>query len=123
MATYAMICNNDLIEVVYDCEKAPKWPPDALGNPVIAIECVPEATRDWDYNPETGEITEPVYTEPIEPEEPVRTPTQLDNIEATQLTIMTAMAEQYEESLERELTNMEVQATIYEAILEMGGAV
>ena len=50
-------------------------------------------------------------------------PTQLDNIEATQLTIMIAMAEQYEESLERELVNMEVQATIYEAILEMGGAV
>lgn len=58
-----------------------------------------------------------------EPEEPITPePTQLDNIENTQLTIMTALAEQYEESLERELTNMEVQATIYEAILELGGA-
>ena len=121
MSTYAMICNDRLIEVVYNCEKTPEWPPDAAGNRVVAIECVPEATRDWVYIPETGEIVESNYIEPSDPEEP--TPTQLDTITETQLIIMEAMAEQYEESLERELTNMEVQATIYEAILEMGGAV
>lgn len=72
--------------------------------------------------PEEPEISEEpeIPPEPEIPEDPK--PTQLDNIEATQLTIMTAMAEQYEESLERELINMEVQATIYEAILELGGA-
>lgn len=35
---------------------------------------------------------------------------------------MAAMADQYEESLEKDLRNMDVQATIYEAILELGGA-
>lgn len=48
-------------------------------------------------------------------------PTQLDNIESYQLILMEAMAEQYEEGLRRDLNNMETQATIYEAILELGG--
>ena len=47
---------------------------------------------------------------PQEEEEYV--PSQLDMIEETQLIMMEAMADQYEQSLERELTNMEVQATI-----------
>lgn len=54
--------------------------------------------------------------------------TQLDIIqesvssnENSQLTIMEALAEQYEENLEKDLNNMEVQATIYETILELGG--
>lgn len=55
-----------------------------------------------------------------EPETPQ--PTQLDKIQTAQLTIMAAMADQYEESLEKDLRNMDVQATIYEAILELGGA-
>lgn len=64
------------------------------------------------------------WNDPPAPEpEPIPKPTQLDNIESTQLVIMEAMADQYEESLEKELNNMEVQATIYEAILELGGNV
>lgn len=46
-------------------------------------------------------------------------PTQLDEIQETQLTIMEASAEQYEQQLEKDLNNMEVQATIYEAILSL----
>lgn len=52
----------------------------------------------------------------IEPE-----PTQLDRIEEQQLIIMTAQADQYEQNLENRLNDMEVQATMYEAILELGG--
>ena len=79
MATYAMICNNDVIEVLYDQEVAPVWPPDPAGNPVTSVECSAEATRDWDYNPETGEVYEPIPVEPEEP--PVPEPTQMDRIE------------------------------------------
>ena len=48
-------------------------------------------------------------------------PTQADRIEENQLILMEAMAEQYEESLENRLNDQEVQATIYETLLEMGG--
>lgn len=66
------------------------------------------------YNAETGEFMEP---EPIpEPE-----PTQLDEIQRTQIDIMEAMACQYEENLENQLMQMDVLATIYETQLELGG--
>ena len=72
--------------------------------------------------PDVDEENQEEVEEPIEPEVPVEPqPTQLDIITETQLIIMEAMAEQYEESMERDITNMEVQATIYEAILELGG--
>ena len=48
-------------------------------------------------------------------------PTQLDIIQEQQLIIMTAQADQYEQNLENRLNDMEVQATMYEAILELGG--
>lgn len=79
MATYAMICNNRVIDVLYNQEVEPKWPPVSDGATVIAAECSEKATRDWGYNPETGEVYEPI---PIEPEEPTAPePTQMDRIE------------------------------------------
>ena len=60
MATFAMICKNQVIEVLYDLEVAPVWPPDAAGNPVMSVECPAEATREWNYDPDTGRVTEPV---------------------------------------------------------------
>lgn len=54
--------------------------------------------------------------EPVEPQ-----PTQLDNIEETQLVIMEALADQYEQKLEQDLVIMESQATIFEMLLEIGG--
>ena len=54
-------------------------------------------------------------------EQPAPEPTQLDNIERVQLTMMEAMADQYEESQDRELTNMDVLATMYEEILSIKG--
>ena len=82
MATYAMICNNRVIDVLHNQEVEPKWPPDPAGIPVTAVLCSDEAARDWDYNPETGEVFEPVYIEPEESEETVKEPSQLDRIEA-----------------------------------------
>ena len=102
MATFAMICNNRVIEVLYDLEVAPNWPPDPSGNPVTSIECSAEATRDWDYNPETGEVFEPVYVEP-EPEEPITPePTQMDRIESmlTTLTSDTVSADSISTAIE-----------------------
>lgn len=68
MSTFAMICNNRVIEVLHDQEAAPIWPPDPDGNVVTSVECPAEATRDWAYNPETGEVFEPTYEPPEEPE-------------------------------------------------------
>ena len=118
MATYAMICDDRVIEVLYNQELAPIWPPDPMGNPVTAVECSNEATRDWAYNPETGEVYEPEEPEYIEPE-----PSKLDTIEESQLTIMEALADQYELNEERRIDDLEVQAEIYESILALGGNV
>lgn len=49
--------------------------------------------------------------------------TQLDEISNTQITMMEAMADQYEQNLQNQLTNMEVQATIYETLLEVQGGI
>lgn len=118
MKTYAMTINNLVVGVLPNRETIPQWPPDASGNPVIAIECGDYVELGMVYDQETNTFAFPDPVNP-EPEEPK--PTQLDTITETQLIIMEAMAEQYEESLERDITNMEVQATIYEAILELGG--
>lgn len=66
--TYAMICNGRVIEILYDQEVAPVWPPDMMGNPVTALECPEEATRDWAYDAETCTVYEPQDEEPTEEE-------------------------------------------------------
>lgn len=45
--------------------------------------------------------------------------TQLDSIEQTQLLIMEAMADQYEQRLETDLMMMDAQATTFEAVLSL----
>lgn len=75
---------------------------------------------DWDafgmiYDPETGTFFG--YTPPEPEPMPEPEPTQLDRIEEQQLTIMEALADQYEQQQETNLVNMEVQATIYEELL------
>ena len=115
---YAMICNNGVIEILNNQETIPEWPPTPEGYPVIAVECDETVELGMVYNPETGEFSEYV-PEPVKPIIPE--PTQLDNIEESQLVIMEAIAEQYEESEARYIDQLEVQATIYETILELGG--
>lgn len=57
----------------------------------------------------------------IFPEPELEPLTPLEEISNTQLTMMEAMADQYEGSLQAQLTNMEVQATIYETLLDIQG--
>lgn len=57
----------------------------------------------------------------IDTEIPLKNQTQLDAIEESQLVIMEAIADQYEQKIEQDLIMMESQATIYEMLLEMGG--
>ena len=45
--------------------------------------------------------------------------TEVVKMSDSQLTIMEAMAEQYEQNLENRLNDQEVQATIYEAVLTL----
>lgn len=45
---------------------------------------------------------------------------KLEKLEEQQIVTFEALAQQYEEGLQRELNNMEVQATIYEAVLSLG---
>lgn len=61
------------------------------------------------------------YTpEPIpEPIDPLKC--SIDVLSETQLITMEAIADQYEGSLQAQLTNMEVQATIYETLLDIQG--
>ena len=58
-----------------------------------------------------------------DPNIPEPEPSKLDTIEASQLTIMEALADQYELNEERRIDDLEVQAEIYESILALGGNV
>lgn len=118
---YAMTVSGRVIDIAVS-DAAPGYPPTNEGQEVVPIEISEdlELSIGLYYDAETGSF----YAK--EPDEVP--PTQLDTIqeaviknEESQLIIMEALAEQYEESLERDLANMEAQATIYEAILEMGG--
>ena len=84
MGTYAMICNNRVIEILYDMEVAPVWPPDPANNPVTAVLCDDTVERGMIYDSEAGVFSWPESDSHSEP-----TPTQLDRIEET-LAILTA---------------------------------
>lgn len=88
-------------------------------NMIFVMDDFTVDNKRWNYT--TSEWA--VYVaEPAPRNQKLLSPQQLDKIQTAQLTIMAAMADQYEESLEKDLRNMDVQATIYEAILELGGA-
>lgn len=59
--------------------------------------------------------------EVIFPEPEAKPLTPLEEISNTQMTMMEAMADQYEQNLQSQITNMEVQATIYETLLDIQG--
>ena len=94
------------------CTAISKSPGEIFGSNMISLSKFDSSLLGKRYN--DGEWVDEPAPEPQ--------PTQLDKIQTAQLTIMAAMADQYEESLEKDLRNMDVQATIYEAILELGGA-
>lgn len=108
MKKYAMVLFDRVIDIV-ESKHEPSYPPDQEGNNIIAIEC--------DDTVQIGDIYvdgKIIGTALVEP-------TQVDRIEENQLILMEAMATQYEESLENRLNDQEVQAIIYETLLEMGG--
>ena len=115
---YAMVLLNRVIDVI---EKGiePSWPPDPQGNPVTAVECDNTVELGMIYDSETGKFTDYVP--------PVYIPTSAERIEEAvdagnknSLIIMEAIADQYEQNLNNRLNDMEVQATIYEAVLALG---
>lgn len=119
MKNYAMVAQNRVIGVLLNQETEPKWGPIPSGSPVLAIPCDDTVTLGMIYDPETGAFSEYIPPEPEPIPEPQ--PTQGDRIEESVLTIMEALADQYEERQEVTLTQMEVQATIYEELLSMQG--
>jgi hypothetical protein len=83
MLRIAGILNNKA-HWIFEAEEIPNLPPTPQGNQITLVDITNklEVQEGWDYNPETGEFTEP---EPIEIEKPPQEPelTQLDRIEAT----------------------------------------
>ena len=59
MKNYAMICNNKIIEVLYNQEVFPVWPPTILGEEIKAIECEEWVTTEYLYNDEENEFIPP----------------------------------------------------------------
>lgn len=108
---YAMVLKNVVIDIK-EGETEPYYPPDIDGNPVFAVETTEETEVGMCYHKDTGNFD-------WEFPEPVQEPTQLDGIEATQLLIMEAMADQYEQRLETDLMMMDAQATTFEAVLSL----
>jgi hypothetical protein len=119
MSNYAMIANNLVIGVLFEQVTMPVWPPLPDGTCVFAVEFVADVTVGMGYDDQTQTFFDvDVPANESEPYDLLLVEEVLDSL----MGIKIAMAEQYEEALEKELVNMEVQATIYEAILEMGGA-
>ena len=109
-----MVLKNIVIDIKLD-NKPPIYPPDPDGNEVIAVECDDSVKLGMLYK--NGEFLGK------EPDNISPQPTQLDRIEEQQLATMEAIASIYEENSANRLNDMEVQATLYEAILALGGEI
>ena len=88
MATYAMICENRVIDILYEQGTKPKWPPVPGGAEVVAVECGDDVERGMAYDPETGGFAYPVYPKPeaVTPE-----PTNEELYQAETLLMQTEM--------------------------------
>ena len=80
MKDYAMVLLGNVIDVLFDQETVPYYPPDPDGNPVTAIPCNSTVTPGMLYDEVTGTFTEdnrgvPDHAESDEPK------SQLDRIE------------------------------------------
>ena len=109
-----MILKDVVIDIKYS-DDPPIYPPDPDGNEVMTVECDDSVKLGMLYK--NGEF---LWKEPdnISPQ-----PTQLDRIEEQQLATMEAIASIYEENSANRINDQEVQATIYEAVLALGGEV
>lgn len=111
MASYAMIIENRVIDVIKDVSKAPIYPPDMLGRPVIAVACDEMVHINMVYI--DGEFIE--HSPQPEPVPSIYQPTE------GELLLMKSQAAMYEELQESKLSQMKANADIYEAILSNGG--
>lgn len=84
--TYAMILQNKVIDILLNQENKPWWPPDPVGNLVTAVPTDDTVTLGMIYNPETGEFSAPVLSDP-EPVPPLS--------EQEQIAIDTALNVEY----------------------------
>ena len=100
---YAMILQNKVIGVLPNQETEPWWPPDPVGNPVTAVPCDDTVTIGMIYDPETGEFSEYIPSEP-KPEQ-ILEPTQLDRIEAAISQSNTYLSQTYSEIENRIIDN------------------
>lgn len=117
MKRYAMILLGNVIDIVTS-DTVPSYPPDPQGNPVTAVECDSNVELGMVYDEETKTFSEYIP--------PAYIPTQLDIIQEqvyhnneSNLILMEAMADQYEQTEAYRLNDMEVQATTYEAVLAL----
>lgn len=107
---YAMTVNNVVIEIC-EADTPPVWGNTPRREKVIAIPCDDTVVRDMVYNTETKEF----YALKRE-----RVQSDAEKIQDSQLSIMEAMADQYEQQQEVNLNVYDVLATIYETV--SGGA-
>lgn len=119
MKRYAMVLLGNVIDVVTS-DNPPSYPPDPQGNPVTAIECDSNVELGMVYDEETKTFSEYIP--------PAYIPTQLDKIEEqvysnseNNIILMEAMADQYEQTEQYRINDMEVQATIFETVLALSG--
>ena len=91
--TYAMILQNKVIGVLPNQETEPWWPPDPVDTVTIGMI----------YDPETGEFSEYIPSEP-KPEQ-ILEPTQLDRIEAAISQSNTYLSQTYSEIENRIIDN------------------
>ena len=74
----------DKAHYIFEADEIPDWPPYSDGEIPLLVDITntPEVQEGWDYDPETGEFSEPEYIPPEPGPEPEPIPpTQLDNIE------------------------------------------
>lgn len=107
---YAGIVNGTVI-IIDEINEKPVYPPTNDGLKVITMEC--------DDTVQVGDKV--VDGKIIGTYNPKPEPSQLAKLEENQLALMEAVADQYEEHIENRINDMEVQASIYEAVLALGG--
>lgn len=82
MRNYAMVLLGNVIDVLFDQETIPCYPPDPEGNPVKAIPCDRTVTLGMLYDEATNTFSEDNRGVP-EPDAPEDPKSQLDRIEDT----------------------------------------
>lgn len=100
---------DDTVIIIEEKNQKPIYPTTNDGKNIIVMEC-----------DNTVKIGDKVVDGKIVGTQ-IPEPSQLDKLEENQLALMEAVADQYEEHLQNRINDLEVQASIYEAVLALGG--